>query len=58
MINSVYGKNMENIRKRMKIRIVTNKKDFIKYSSRPIFKNSIIFGKNLVAIKKASRNKV
>ena len=41
---------MENIRKRMKIRIVTNEKDCIKYSSRPTFKNSIIFGKNLVAI--------
>ena len=50
MINSVYGKTMENMRKRMKIRIVNNEKDCIKYSSRPTFKNSIIFGKNLVAI--------
>ena len=50
MINSVYGKTMENMRKRMKIRTVTNEKDCIKYSSRPTFKNSIIFGKNLVAI--------
>ena len=50
MINSVYGKTMENMRKRMKTRIVTNEKDCIKYSSRPTFKNSIIFGKNLVAI--------
>ena len=41
---------MENMRKRMKICIVTNKKDCIKYSSRPTFKNSIIFGKNLIAI--------
>ena len=52
MINSVYGKTMENMRKRMKIRIVTNEKYCIKYSSRPTFKNSIIFGKNLVAIYK------
>ena len=50
LINSVYGRTMENMRKRMKIRIVTNEKDCIKYSSRPTFKNSIIFGKNLVAI--------
>ena len=50
MINSVYGKTIENMRKRMKTRIVTNEKDCIKYSSRPTFKNSIIFGKNLVAI--------
>ena len=34
----------------MKIRIVTNKKDRLKYSSRPTFINSIIFGKRLVAI--------
>ena len=50
MINSVYGKTMENMRKRMKIRIVTNEKDCIKYSPRLTFKNSIIFGENLVAI--------
>ena len=49
MINCIYGKTMENMRKRMKIRIVTNEKDCIKYSSRSTFKNSIIFGKNLVA---------
>ena len=34
----------------MKIRIVTNEKDCLKYSSRPTFINSIIFGKRLVAI--------
>ena len=50
MINSIYGKTMENMRKRMKIHIVANEKDCIKYSSRSTFKNSIIFGKNLVAI--------
>ena len=50
MINSVRGKTMENMRKIMKIRIVTNEEDCLKYSSRPIFINSIIFGKNLVAI--------
>ena len=50
MINSVCGKTMENMRKRMKIRIITNEKDCIKYSSRPTFINSIIYGKNLVAL--------
>ena len=34
----------------MEIRIVTNEKDRLKYSSRPTFINSIIFGKRLVAI--------
>ena len=35
MINSVYGKAMENLRKRMNVRLVNNEKDFLKYTSRP-----------------------
>ena len=37
MINSVYGKTMENLRKRISVRIVSNKKDFLKYTSRPAY---------------------
>ena len=33
--NAVYGKTMENMRKRIKIRVVKNSQDFIKYVSRP-----------------------
>ena len=50
MINSVYGETMENMGKRMETSLVTNEKDCIKYSSRPVFINSIIYGKNLVAL--------
>ena len=50
MINSVYGKTMQNMRKRTKIRTVTNQRDCIKYSSRPTFINSIIYGTNLIPI--------
>ena len=35
MINSVYGKPMENLRKRINVRLVNNEKDFLKYTSRP-----------------------
>ena len=48
--NAVYGKTMENMRKRIKIRIIESKKDFIKYASRPTYINHDIFGKRLVAI--------
>ena len=37
MINPAYGKTVENMRKIMKIRIVTNKKDFVKYTSKPTY---------------------
>ena len=33
--NAIYKKTMENMRKRIKIRIATNEKDFLKYASRP-----------------------
>ena len=35
MINSIYGKTMENLRKRINVRLVNNEKDFLKYTSRP-----------------------
>ena len=35
MINSVYGKTMENLRKRINIMLVNNETDFLKYTSRP-----------------------
>ena len=50
LYNPVYGKTMENMRKRIKIRIMKNEKDFIKYVSRPTYINHNIFGKRLVAI--------
>ena len=45
MINSVYGKTMENLRKRMNVRLVNNEKDFLKYTSRPTHITHNIFGK-------------
>ena len=37
MINSAHGKTMENLRKRIKARIVNNEEGFLKYTSKPIY---------------------
>ena len=50
MINSVYGKTMEKLRKRTNIRLVNNEKDFLKYTSRPTHISHKIFDKNYAAI--------
>ena len=52
MNNSVYGKTMENLRKRIKIRVVKNSQDFIKYTSRPTCVNWKVFENNLATIHK------
>ena len=35
MINSVHGKTIENLRKRINVRLVNNQQDFFKYTNRP-----------------------
>ena len=50
MINSVYGKTMENLRKIMNVRSVNNEKDFFKYTSRPTYIGYKQFGKDYAPI--------
>ena len=50
MINSVYGKAMENLQKRINTRLINNAEDFLKYTSRPTHITHKIFGKNYAAI--------
>ena len=52
MNNSVFGKTMENLRKRVDVRLVTNEKKLDKLTSRPTFVSSKIFKENLVAVHK------
>ena len=48
--NAVYGKTMENMRKRKKIRIAKNSQDLIKYTSRPTCINQKLPENNLAGI--------
>ena len=50
--NSVFCKTMENIRKRIDVRLVNNAKNYVKYISNPNFVSQNIFSKNFVAIHK------
>ena len=52
MNNSVFGKTMENLRKRVDVRLVTNKEKFLKLSSKPSYVSAKIFNENLVAVHK------
>ena len=50
MNNSVFGKTIENIRKRQNIFLIDNRKKAAKLSSRPNFERATIFDKNLIAV--------
>ena len=50
MINSVYGKTMEDVQKRINVRLVNSEKGFLKYTSRTTNIAHIIFDKNYAAI--------
>ena len=52
MINSVYGKAMENLQKRINVRSVNNAEVFLKNTSEPTYITHKIFNKNFAAIRK------
>ena len=52
MNNSVFGKKMENLCKRVDVRLVTNEKKLDKLTSKPTYVSSKIFNENLMAVHK------
>ena len=50
MSNSVYGKTVENLKKRIKVRLVNNAQDYTKYVNKPSFVSHKMFNKPFVAI--------
>ena len=52
MNNSVFGKTMENVRKRVDVRLITDENKLLKMTSKPTYISSKIFNENLVAVHK------
>jgi len=50
MNNSFFGKTMEDKRKRINVKLMTDERKLIKYISKPTYVNSKIFNENLVAV--------
>ncbi|CAH3027681.1 unnamed protein product [Porites evermanni] len=50
MNNSVFGKTIENIRKRQNIILIDDRKKAVKLTSRPNFDRATIFDRNLIAV--------
>ena len=50
MNKSVFGKKMEDLRKRISLKLVSNPKDYVKCISKPGFVSQKIFSKYFVAI--------
>ena len=50
MNNSVFGKTMENIRNRVDVKLVSDRKVAEKLSAKPNFRHCTIFNENLVAV--------
>ena len=52
MNNSAFGKTIENLRKRVDVRLVTDEKKLDKLTSKPTYVSSKIFNENLMAVHK------
>ena len=52
MNNSVFGKTMENLRKWVDVRLVTNERKLDKLTAKPTYVSSKIFNENLMAVHK------
>ena len=56
MNNSMFGKTMENLRKRRKFDLVGNERSLLNIASQPTFKRFTIFHDNLVAVERLQLN--
>ena len=52
MNNSIYGKTMENLRKRVDVKLVSTKDDLLKLTASPCFQSHRIMNENLIVVKR------
>ena len=52
MNNSIYGKTMENLRKRVDVKLVSSKDDLLKLTASPCFQSHRIMNEDLIAVKR------
>ena len=52
MNNSIYGKTMENLRKRVDVKLVSSENDLLKATASPCFQSHRIMNENLIVVKK------
>ena len=50
LINCIYGKSIENQRKRTHVRLINDSKEYVKCVSKPNFISQKIFDKNSIAV--------
>ena len=53
MNNTIYGKRMENFRNRIDVRLVSNKNDYLKWTSKSNYMSQKIFDNNLFPIRES-----
>ena len=53
MNNAICGKTMENLRNRINVKLINNKKDYLKCTSKSRYMSHNISGNNLVVIRKS-----
>ena len=51
--NDIHGKSMENLRNRIDVKLLNNKKDYLKCTSDPSYMSHKKFDNNLAAIRKS-----
>ena len=52
MDNAVYGKTMEKLRNRIDVKLLSTKRDYLKWASRPNYTSCKIYDNDLVVIRK------